>query len=232
MIKQTAFLLLFGLCLGDILVAQTAKRTPGVSIELSKMNVLYVGIENPIEVFYPGLSATEYRLQTDKGVLVNKGNGKFTIKVKSPGAVNLSIWVGGSQVSKQVFFAKRVPNPVPALGAKFFLSDTIKPGEFKAQGGIFPILQNFDFDVKCDMIEYKVTLVATYHESGALYMRSTKNVGKLFTEESTDIMSEGVPGDIVIFSDIKARCPGDEKDRDLNALVFFLGEKGGNEDKE
>lgn len=232
MSKQTTILLLLGLCLGCNLAAQPAQRTPDISIELSKMNVLYVGIENPIEVFYPGLAATEYRLQTDKGLLLNKGNGKFSLKVNDPGQVTLSVWVAGTQVTKQVFRAKRIPNPVPALGGKFFLSDTIKPGEFKAQAGIIPVLENFDFDAKCDMIEYKVTLVATYHDSGKLYMRSTKNVGRRFTEESIDIMSEGVPGDIVIFSDIKARCPEDKKDRDLNALVFFLGDKGGNEDKD
>jgi len=227
MTKQL-ILALFGYCilLGS-LVAQNSDSQPAISIELSKMNVLYVGIDNPIQVSVAGLSSSEYRVQTDKGSLISTGVGKYNLKVALPGEVTLSVYTKtGPAKLKKKFMAKRIPNPVPALGAKFTLSDTMSAGEFKAQLGITLLLENFDFDVKCEMIEYKVTLVSSYHDTGALYLRSVKNKGVRFTEEALDIIYEAHNGDIFIFSEIKGRCPGDVKDRDLNALVIFMEKSG------
>ena len=223
MTKQLILALLGYCILLGSLVAQNNDSQPPISIRLSKMNVVYAGIDNPIEVSVEGLSAAEYRVQTDKGSLVSTGAGKYNLKVPTPGEVTLSVYTGKNQLKlKQMFRAKRIPDPAPALGAKFTRSDTISPGEFKAQGGITLLLEDFDFDVKCEMIAYKVTLISTYHDSGALYLRAVNNKGVRFSEDALDIIHDVLPGDVVIFSEIKGRCPGDLKDRDLNALVFFM----------
>lgn len=119
------------------------------------------------------------------------------------------------------FIAKWIPDPLPALGARYTHSDTLPPGLFKAQGGIGLMMKDFDFDVKCTMIEYKVTLIGTYNDSGAPYIRSASNQGVRFGKKALEVMSEAVPGDIVLFS-FKAQCPGDSKERNLNALFFFM----------
>lgn len=208
------------------LVAQNTGTQPAVSIQLSKMDVVYLGIDNPIQVFAGGLSSAEYRVQTDKGSLISTGIGKYNLKVPVLGEVTLSVYSKtGPAILKQKFRVKQIPDPLPALGSKFTLSDTMSAGQFKAQSGITLLLKNFDFDVKCEMVEYRVTLISTYYDKKETYVRSVKNKGVRFSEEALDIIYEAQTGDVFIFSEIKGRCPGDLKDRDLNALVFFMGDK-------
>jgi len=223
MAKQLV-LALFGYCilLGS-LVAQNNVDQPHISIELMNMNVLYMGIDNPIQVSVAGLSSSGYRVQTDKGSLINTGVGKYNLKVALPGEVTLSVYTktGPAQL-KKTFRVKRIPDPVPALGAKFTRSDTIGLGAFKAQAGIALLLENFDFDVKCDMIEYKITHIGADYEKGVMFTHSVRNKGARFSDEAIELINEAAPDDVFIFSEIKALCPGDVTPRQLNALVFFM----------
>ena len=223
-------LVLFGYCilLGN-LVAQNNDSKPAISIQLSKMNVVYVGVDNPIQVSVEGLSSSEYRVETDKGSLRNTGTGKYNLKVALPGEVTLSVYTKtGPATMKQTFRAKRIPDPIPALGAKFTRSDTIDLGIFKAQAGIWLGHENLDYDTKCEVLGYKITHIGADYEKGVMFTHSVRNKGARFSEEAKQLISEAAPDDIFIFSEIKARCPEDATPRHLNALVFFM-ESIGNE---
>lgn len=226
MTKQI-ILAFFGYCvlLGS-LVAQNSDNQPAISIQLSKMDVVYLGIDNPIQVFAGGLSSAEYRVQTDKGSLVSTGMGKYNLKVPVIGEVTLSVYTKtGPAVLKQKFRVKRIPDPIPSLGARYSKSDTMEIGQFKAQMGLALVLENFDFDAKCDMVEYKITHIGTNGLDGKMVSHTVLNKGARFGTEASELISNGAIGDIYIFNEIKGRCPGDIKDRELNALVFFMGEK-------
>ena len=222
--KRTIFATLFAFLFMGSLVAQKSDHPPAITVELSKMNVLYVGIDNPIKVSCEGLSSADYQVKSDKGTLTNIGVGSYNLNVSTPGEVILTVSIAG-KVASFPFRAKRIPDPVPAFGAKYTRSDTMAIGTFKAQMGVALMLQNFDFDAKCDLIDYKIVHIGVNHENGVMFKHAVKNVGARFSPESQELISQAEPGDIYIFTDLKGRCPGDANDRKLNGLVFFLDDR-------
>lgn len=224
--KKQLIMALFGyaILLGS-LAAQTkdhASATP-ITIELLKMNVMYVGVENPFQVNCPGLSSSEYRVEADRGTLKNIGVGKYSLMVDTPGEV----WISISTKEKSPYISyryrvKRIPDPVPALGGRYTRSDTMPTSQFKAQMGVAAILENIDFDTKCDMVEYNITHIGADNVEGKLFKHRVKNMGARYSPESQALINEAVPGDIFIFSDIKTKCPGDNQPRTLAPLVFFM----------
>ncbi|MBC7774839.1 MAG: hypothetical protein H7246_05315 [Phycisphaerae bacterium] len=219
--KRIPLSLLLTVLLYGCLAGQNLDCPSTISAMAEKMNVLYVGVDNPIMISHEGLSSSDYHVQVDRGTLTAIGSGRFHLNISSPDEVVMTVT---TPLKKHIFHfrTKRIPDPVPALGAKFTRSDTISTGEFKAQLGIALLLENFDFDVKCEMIEYKITHIGAEYVEGKMITNSVRNKGARFGEAAKELISEATPDDVFIFSEIKAHCPGDVTPRNLNALVFFM----------
>lgn len=220
--KKQLLLALFGYCvfLGS-LAAQTTGN-PDISIDLTKTGVLYVGLDNPVEVHCEGVGTANVRVQCDKGIVIPGLKGSYSIRPNIPGEIKVSVFVNGVQKYTRSFRAKRIPDPVPALGGNLTVSDTIPAGKFKAQLGIGLLLQNFDIDAKCDMVSFKITHISDDHVEGTMFTHSVFNKGARFTNDALDLINAAEAGDTFIFNEIKATCPGDNTARTLNALVFFI----------
>lgn len=208
------------------LVAQNNDGKPAISIQLAKMNVVYVGVDNPITVSCEGLSSSDFQLKTDKGKLTCIGKGQYNLNVNEPGEIMLTLLASGNQKISQSFKAKRIPDPIPALGGIYTQSDTMNCARFKAQGGLSLLFENFDFDVKCEMIEYKITHIGANFVDGKIFTHAVRNKGVRFGAKALELIYAAAPEDIFIFSEIKALCAEDKTPRHLNALVIFMENYG------
>jgi hypothetical protein len=124
--------------------------------------------------------------------------------------------VGGLPPTKFTYKVKRIPDPIPLLGAQRFES-AIPNGTFKAQGGVAAVLENFDFDAKCDVAGFTVA----YQKKRADVVEKT-NQGARFGGDVQDMIRNAAPGDVYYFLDIRAKCPGDIAARKLGDLVFKI----------
>jgi hypothetical protein len=217
-------LILSAACFGAVF-AQNPVYIPYAAAMLDKMGVLYVGVDNPLSISCLWFSSENLELKMENATISKIGGGRYNVVVNSPGEAILYASNKDGLNQKIYFRAKRIPDPIPSLGARYSKSDTIEMDKFKAQMGIALVLENFDFDAKCDMVEYKITHIGTNHVDGKMFSHAVLNKGARFSTEASELISKGTPGDIFIFNEIKGRCPGDIKDRDLNALVFFMDEK-------
>jgi hypothetical protein len=181
-----------------------------------KMNVFYIGVDNPLFVSVAGAASSDVKVSLDgDGTIEATGRGKFNVRVTQPGDVKIT--VSGLGMSQSFTFrCKRIPDPVPALGARF-KSGVMTAAEFKDQKGIAAISENFDFEAKCDMVGFEIVRITkdgtrtTVRNSG----------GKYSTEEATALVNKAVAGDIYLFTNIKSQC-GDGIGRSLNSLVFEI----------
>lgn len=86
-----------------------------VAIAVDKMNVLYIGVDNPITVAVPGIPSDKLLIQSDQGT-INGSNGKYVIHVTTPGEAIIRVLTvrDGRRVllSSQVFRVKMIPDPV------------------------------------------------------------------------------------------------------------------------
>ncbi len=188
-----------------------------VAVALLKMNVFYIGVDNPIAVSAAGVNSNDVKVSgSGGGITLTRENGSnYNIRVTTPG--ECSIVVSAPGVSQTFTYkAKRIPDPVALLGAKHN-SKAMPNGEFKAQGGIAAVLQNFDFDAKCEIVGFKVGYLKKRQDPV-----EKNNSGARWGSDVADLVNKAAPGDTYFFDEIKARCPGDAAARELNALVFKI----------
>ena len=186
------------------------------AIQLDKMNVFYIGVDNPISVSVAGVSSGDVRLSGSGGLTITpNGSGKYIVKASRP-TNDASITVTGGPLSKKFDFrVKRIPDPIPRLGNKD--GGNINAGEFRAQAGVAAWLDNFDFEARCNIQGYEVTRVPRRQDPV-----NRQNRGPRFTGEVQTIVGMAKAGDIYYIDNIKAVCPGDAAARKLPDLVFKI----------
>ncbi len=188
------------------------------SVQLDKMNVFYIGVDNPISVSASGVSSNDLVVSgSGAGITLTKdGPSHYIVRVTTPGEATITLSGGGLPPTRFNYKVKRIPDPVPLLGAQRFPS-AIPNGTFKAQGGVAAVLENFDFDAKCEVVGYTVA----YQKRRADVVEKT-NTGARFNPDVVDLIRRAEPGDVYYFLDIRAKCPGDAAARKLGDLVFKI----------
>ncbi|HXB13216.1 MAG TPA: gliding motility protein GldM, partial [Bacteroidia bacterium] len=63
---------------------------PSAVVSPDKMNVFYIGVDNPVSVSVPGIPSRDIRISISAGSL-NGNNGKYMVKVNNPGMVTVSV---------------------------------------------------------------------------------------------------------------------------------------------
>ncbi len=188
-----------------------------VAISADKMNVFYIGVENPISVSAAGVSSNDLRvgISGGGGQLSKTGSNSWMVKVSTPtDDCKINVTGGAMNASKQ-FRVKRIPDPTAKLGNKE--DGAMGNGEFKAQQGLIAWLENFDFDAKCDIQGFALTKVAKRADPVEIV-----NSGGRFGSDAARLVQSASPGDTYYFENVKARCPGDAAGRKINSLVFKI----------
>ena len=90
-------------------------------------------------------------------------------------------------------------------------------GEFKAQGGISAVLENFDFDAKCDMVGFEFTYYPKRQDPIVV-----SNSGARWGGQAADMVNKAKPGDAYFFDDIKCKCPGDIAARNIGSIAIKI----------
>ena len=190
-----------------------------IATTADKMNVFYIGVDNPLSVSVAGVSSREVQVSISSGTLTSKGSGGwYTVQVEEPGEVVVSVQAPNLN-SRFHYRAKRIPDPVPRIGIPYS-QGFMSPERFKTQGGVILTLDNFDFDAFCEMQEYELVRLA------ADGTRSTaQNTGARFGEEARALIDQAVPGDVYWFRKISALCPGDHTPRSLQNFAIEIREE-------
>jgi gliding motility-associated protein GldM len=186
------------------------------SVQLDKMNVFYIGVDNPITVSAAGVSTNELKVGAN-GVSLNKvGGSKYIVRATTPGEASITLSGGGLPPTRFDYRVKRIPDPVPLLGAKH-KSGAMANGEFRAQGGVSGVLQNFDFEAKCDVMGFELTYLPKRQDP-----ISKQNSGARWSGDNASMIQKAKPGDSYFFDDIKVKCPGDQAGRNIGGLAFKI----------
>ena len=185
------------------------------NVSADKMNVMYIGVDNPISVTAAGISSNDLKVNCSGCTLKKTGQGKFIATVSKPGEITVNVSGGGLPNTPYTFRVKRIPDPVARLGKS--ADGSMGNGEFKAQPGVIPWLDGFDFDAKCKIDGFNVTRVPKRQDP-----IQKANRGGTFNPEVKRIIAMAKPGDVYYFENVKARCPGDAAGRKINTMVFKI----------
>lgn len=122
---------------------------PAVVISPTKMNVFYVGVDNPVSLAAPGLSPDVIDAEITNGEIIKRGDD-YIVRPKVAGKkCDISVFakIDGKRqkLQTQEFRVKEVPDPVVKVGGQ--KSGTIKKNLLAAAGGVDVEMEGFDFDM-------------------------------------------------------------------------------------
>ncbi len=188
-----------------------------VTVSADKMNVMYIGVPNPISVVAAGISSNDLRVSGSGGGinLTRTGTGKYTATVSEQGTANVTVSGGGLSPTSFDFRVKRIPDPVAKLGGES--SGDIGNGTFKAQRGVIAELQNFDFDARCEIVGFELV-----HAPPRKDPVPVSNPGATFNQATRNLVNQAAPGHRYYFNNVRAKCPGDKVSRKINPMVFQI----------
>lgn len=188
-----------------------------VAVSADKMNVFYIGVDNPISVSAAGVSSNQLNVTGSGGglTLTPAGPGKYTAKVSSPGTAKVTVSGGGLTPTSFDFRVKRIPDPVARLANE--TGGTLGNGVFKAQQAVFAELDNFDFEARCEIVGFTMIYAPPRED-----LREATNAGGIFTGTALELKNQAKPGDTYYFNNVRAKCPGDRDSRKVNPLVFKI----------
>lgn len=198
---------------------------PRVAIEAVKMNVLYIGVDNPLRIAAAGVPSKALQVQLLGDGTIDGGDGNYIVRPTTPGEVTVRVSrkVSGKLqlIVDQKYRVKRIPDPSASLGEggqSLSSGGLISKGQLLANQGINALLKNFDFDAVCEVIGFEITIMPKGQNPIMLTI-----VGAKFSAGALQILEklEG-DGDAVFIDDIKVKCPGDINSRNIGGLAFKL----------
>jgi len=196
--------------------------TPSATISPVKMNVFYIGLDNPVSISVPGASNEQVTATiTGAGNTISKvGNSKeynYIVKVATQGeaTVNVSAKMGSTSRSmgSMKFRVKRVPNPVPYVGN--VNGGLIPKGTLLAAGGVIPRMDGFEFEAYFTITSFTFTM----SQAGDLI--SLQSSSSKFTQQMITMLNKATKGQKVYIEDIKAKGP-DGTTRNLSSIALKL----------
>lgn len=187
-----------------------------VALEVVKMNVFYVGVDNPIRIAAGGIPPAELTAELIGDGKISGSNGNFIVQVRQPGEVKIRIMHKNELVAEQTYRVKRIPDPTPKMDGKY-RSGPISVETMLQAKGILSVLENFDFDAVCEVVSYEVTYLPKEQEP-----ISWSNTGGQMNKWVLDAAKNAKPGDAFFFDDIKVTCPGDAAPRNVGGAVFKI----------
>ncbi len=190
-----------------------------IAVSADKMNVFYIGVDNPVTVSAAGIPTSSLRvsIQGGGGSIKPVGSDKshYIVRVTQPTDECYVVVSGGGVTHRAQFRVKRIPDPVARLGKK--TDGSMGNGEFKAQPGVLAWLDNFDFDAKCEIAGFTLTRVQPRKDPVEV-----QNRGGRFQQAALRLVRAAKPGDVYYFDNVRARCPGDKVTRKINSMVFRI----------
>ena len=177
---------------------------PSAVVSPDKMNVFYIGVDNPVSVSVPGVPSRNIRVGISSGSISGSG-GKYSVHVSDPGTVTVSVSAEISpgrtqQLSRTVFRAKRLPDPVAKFSGR--AGGGVPTVALKAQDAIYAALDNFDFDAKFRITRFTM-IIANPRETASVAVAS----GNELNSEMRSSLEGIKPGAHVIFDNIIAVGP-------------------------
>lgn len=199
---------------------------PLAVISATKMNVVYIGLDNPISVSVPGYAASEVMpvVEPASGGTLRKdpATGQYLLKVTGSASkikIICSVKDKGSNATKKMgeaeYRVRKVPDPQPALGTL-----TMSGGQplaiLKSQTVVRAAMNGFAFE-GVNYIPYEFQFLMIPKRGGQPYFEQGK--GQALSAGMMAAINRAVKGDKIMFTSIKVKGP--DGNRQLPSPLVF-----------
>jgi gliding motility-associated protein GldM len=191
---------------------------PNLVVSPTKMNVFYVGVDNPVSVSIAGIPGNKIIPSMTNGQIRKQRDGEYIVNPKRPGNSIITVRAEIDGISKNMgtvpFRVRGLPDPVVKIAGK--KGGQIRKNVLAAQMGVIADMENFEFDLEFNITEFRVS---TTDNGGYTIDASTK--GNTFTKAQGDLIKGLKRGQRLNIEEVKAIGP-DGSVRKLASIVFEI----------
>lgn len=186
------------------------------AVQLDKMNVLFIGVDNPVTISGSG-SVDQIKATITGGGGVMSGSGaKRTVRVtQETDECLIRVTTPDGKTTSVNFRVRSIPDPTPMIGASE--SGDIQSAMFKSQAGVRAYVKNFFYETQFNVTSFRITGDAAGFDDG---IEDAVNTGAAWNE-ARKIITKCRPGSFITIEDIYAVGP-DGRRRKLTPLIFNL----------
>ncbi|MFL5748777.1 MAG: M56 family metallopeptidase [Niastella sp.] len=202
---------------------QTVSETPKVvtAVALTKANVVYIGIENPVNISVAGYKANEIAVAIDNGTITGE-NGEYVIKAAKPGKAVITVKAGGKVVKETTFNAKYLAPPVasltPPAGGLLIKGGRISKEALLKAGGIICTVENADIDIPFKVVSFTMSVITNDHVQGL----TVTTANDRFSPEQIKLIQSMTKDQRIIIDDIAAAGPDGRVMKMPASMVFTI----------
>jgi len=192
---------------GSYLVAK-----PSAVVSPDKMNVLYIGVPNPLSISAPGVPANSVKVSMSSGSISGSGT-HYIANVRQVGTAKVTVYGDkGMVLGASEFRVKRIPDPKFSFAGR--TGGSTSAANIRAQDYVFAKLENFEFDAKFNITRF--TLMVIKPRQDAIIIPGS---GNTLSSQMHQVLNTVIPGTTVVFKDITAVGP-DGTPRYLDPMVL------------
>jgi gliding motility-associated protein GldM len=191
---------------------------PSLTVAATKMNVFYIGVDNPVSISVPGIAEANLRPSISTGTLTRDATNKGWI-VRVPqgqkAVISVSADVMGTtrSMGSAEFRIRRVPSPTAEIAGQ--VEGTIDKSTLLAAGAIIPIMRDFEFDLFFEVKSFRMTTIVG---GDGISKRGNNN---RFTDEMISLIQNARKGQKFFFENITAEGP-DKSPRSLSPISLEI----------
>jgi gliding motility-associated protein GldM len=188
------------------------------SIALDKMNVLYIGVDNPVTIAASGAGDDKigFSITGGGGTYSKVGGGKYTVRVNSvTDECWINVTVDGKIAGKSKFRVRTIPKPIAIVGP-YESGSNVPAGAFKAQAGVGAFVKDFPFE-----LQYRVTKFTISADTDDGYIDDAECTGNMWSSKAVTLINNLKSGRTVMIDDIWAMGP-DGRNQHLPSLVYYI----------
>lgn len=186
-----------------------------VAVSPDKMNVFYIGVDNPLTVSSAGIAPTDLVVNVSGcgATLANNGNGKYTAKAAAQGTCIITVMAKTAnglkqQGSPQYFRVKRFPNPpLKVAGKSTYGNLDMKLTDAKNINVLGVDNAGFDFAAQFKMTEFVMNIV-----TAAGVSQDYKCQGNQLSADAKAALQRLRVSNKVYFENIKIQAPDGVRD--------------------
>ncbi|MCP4553164.1 MAG: gliding motility protein GldM [Bacteroidetes bacterium] len=192
---------------------------PSLTVAATKMNVFYVGVENPVSISVPGMADELIQPEISVGTLRKNPNGSDWIVEMERGTTEAVISATANHEGTRInmgsrqFRVKRVPDPVAEIARQ--KEGSIDKNTLMAASAIIPSMKDFEFDLNFMINSFNMATVV----NGDWISKSTR--GNRLSSEMLGLIKSSKRGQKFFFENIQASGP-DGTTRTLNTVNFTI----------
>ncbi|HBS88390.1 MAG: hypothetical protein A2W91_14665 [Bacteroidetes bacterium GWF2_38_335] len=191
-----------------------AQENNHVVVGASFQKVLYIGVDNPLEIVIPGEKCSDISATISDGTLTSLGNGKYNVVVKNRGLSTIYISLKSELIDSIVFKIKRIPDPILFFGhlkqADKINIDTLTAGEVFANSP-----EGFDYECNWKIVKFQIR-VAIDSVSHREFCEGSK-----LTAKQIELMKSQKSGNYIVIDEIYSIDPLGETRR-LVPMVLMV----------